>query len=74
MAELKPCPCCGGTAKMCYMEYNCTEDALYWVKCQKCGLQTRTYHIYGYTKEDVIRDWNRRYDVDVDDGRQEDKQ
>ena len=68
MAELKPCPFCGGMA--IYLE----ERALRWegmearisVKCYNCGCRTNSLkegEIYGErtAKEVVERVWNRRH-------------
>ena len=66
MAELKPCPFCGGEARMKYGKYNLLgaygteETARKWagVWCVKCGIEQpiRKY----VTKEQAIEAWNRR--------------
>lgn len=51
MAELKPCPFCGGKAEM--------EDVgrLYFVRCRRCGVnQDHLYH----SKQAAVKAWNRR--------------
>ena len=55
MTELKPCPFCGGEAKISDMGYP------HWVFCEKCGAR-----IHGYTTDerDSIEAWNRRADDD----------
>ena len=63
MAELKPCPFCGGAA----MRMNCDGkgqpiakwlEIHYVVRCLKCGIRTNTYQ----TKKGAINAWNRRVD------------
>lgn len=51
MAELKPCPFCGGEAR----RYNGTIDS-YGVTCKKCSAK-----VYGYsTQTGATRAWQRR--------------
>ena len=67
MAKLKPCPFCGGQARMKHGKYNLLgaygteETARYWsgVFCIACGVEQpiRRYS----TKEQAIEAWNRRY-------------
>ena len=57
MAELKPCPFCGGKATYVYhMPYNA-------VACKKCKATTRVFTDY-YEQQDgkaeAIEAWNRR--------------
>lgn len=54
MKELKPCPFCGGEAKIatCDWGYSVKE---YWVYCS-CGCKTNNCH----SKEEAIEAWNRR--------------
>ena len=69
MAELKPCPFCGGKAKYVYaMPYNA-------VKCRKCNTWGKTVlDIYEQQdgKQAAIEAWNRRYtpasEIDFDYG------
>ena len=66
MAELKPCPFCGGKARMKYGKYNLLgayggpENDREWVGvyCKKCNVTQppRTYS----TKTEAIEAWNRR--------------
>ena len=49
MAELKPCPFCGGKAEM-------KSYTRFWVACDDCLSETSTYS----TKEEAIEAWNRR--------------
>ena len=58
MAELKPCPFCGGKAKYMYsMPYNV-------VKCTKCKVFGKTI-VDSYEQQDgkaeAIEAWNKRY-------------
>ncbi len=51
MAELKPCPFCGGEAR----RYNGNIDS-YGVVCNKCGAK-----VYGYaSKASATKAWNTR--------------
>jgi Lar family restriction alleviation protein len=51
MAELKPCPFCGGEARRYYGNYD-----LHGITCSKCPLK-----LYGYsTKGSATRAWNTR--------------
>ena len=55
MAELNPCPFCGGESEIHRSVYNET----YRGRCKRCGAQTRPRG----TKENAIEDWNRRTKV-----------
>ena len=62
MAELKPCPFCGGTAKMKYHSFfndkeRAFSDHSYGVKCSVCF--TESYQFYK-SYEKAIEAWNRR--------------
>ena len=63
MAELKPCPFCGGKAKFIYsMPYSA-------IVCKKCKVITKVFVDYYEQqdgKEEAIEAWNRR----VEDGTQ----
>lgn len=73
MAELKPCPFCGGKAKA----YKCDATGQYYtevhdfikrlagrdlthrfIKCYKCGIRTKVYA----TDKGAFNAWNRRVD------------
>lgn len=55
MTEIKPCPFCGNKAD--YWEDNQYQDR-HVIECLNCGAHKRSE--YGY--EDVLSDWNTRYD------------
>ena len=50
LAELKPCPFCGGKAQINYAG----ADLL--ILCSKCLVRTESYH----TKAEAVEAWNRR--------------
>lgn len=56
--ELKPCPFCGGKAKI--TDTN-TEDKqhFYYIQCTKCGAAA-CFGNESETKKDAIKAWNRR--------------
>lgn len=61
MSELKPCPFCGGNAKMFSAKANAAGTRfVYWVECNgsmcKCSPKTENY----YTKEEAAKAWNKR--------------
>jgi Lar family restriction alleviation protein len=80
MAELKPCPFCGGKA----FRWQCTPDGKYktiliervyglmtnhfLVECTQCGIRTKVYA----TSKGCFNAWNRRYtpptEIDFDYG------
>lgn len=51
--DLKPCPFCGGKAKVLGTKY---EDGEYYIVCEKCRVRMGSYS----NPEDAIADWNRR--------------
>lgn len=54
--ELKPCPFCGGKAKMVvYTNYN--DDNDYVVNCTRCDATVPIWH---ETPEEAAQCWNRR--------------
>lgn len=55
MVELKPCPFCGGEAKL---EHNYMTDYgdSYWVSCCSCNVSTDS----DWAQESVIATWNKR--------------
>lgn len=57
--ELKPCPFCGGKARLIYVSQMSA------VKCQKCKVLGKVFPDYyeqGDGKENAIKAWNRRAD------------
>ena len=66
MAELKPCPFCGGKARMKYGRYNLlgayggAENDREWagVYCKKCNV-SQPPRLYS-TKTEAMEAWNRR--------------
>lgn len=65
MIELKPCPFCGGKAKVFdnHKDFD-TERVKYGVKCTKCKMYM-TFEDKLYSKSLVVRGWNRRTDENV---------
>lgn len=65
--KLKPCPLCGGRAKIMIDVRNdgrCTYDD-WLIRCSECDLQLHRAadNYYGrdaYTQEEAIADWNKR--------------
>lgn len=60
MAELKPCPFCGGEAEI--HEERLEGYTIFFVSCEnnKCSVIVETMHRAGYTKAQAIEEWNRR--------------
>ena len=61
--ELKPCPFCGGEAKLYNQKVVGGYDYSY-VQCKKCHIQTACYDISTdyCSSEMATEDWNRRAD------------
>lgn len=59
MAELKPCPFCGGDAKMKEVTYgnNCSAYVV-WCGNGNCGVQPSTR--YFRVRKEAVEAWNRR--------------
>ena len=61
--ELKPCPFCGGTARMKYLkqdgEFTPKEEILGYVECSKC----HAVSVSGSDIENIIDYWNSRSDI-----------
>ena len=60
MAELKPCPFCGGEAEV--NEDRLDGYTIFIVSCEnsKCPVIVETMHRAGNTKAQAIEAWNRR--------------
>ncbi len=58
MAELKPCPFCGGKAELVTSQAFEWCDRYYYVRCASEECEKRT-HLYDRTHE-AIEAWNRR--------------
>lgn len=72
MAELKPCPFCGGRAQI--SKHTVNDGQCHFqsgvVHCITCGCRTSEYIIDGYlgvenTIDDAVKAWNRRVDNDL---------
>lgn len=53
--ELKPCPFCGGEAKILSIKEEC-EGEFYWIACKECGALIPVY----YLEKNAVDAWNRR--------------
>lgn len=64
MAELKPCPFCGGEAELSSPRF--IPHA--WVACKKCGVSTPTHTAFTprEAKEQAVNAWNRRESNELD--------
>ena len=62
MAELKPCPFCGGVAEVMYIEW----CAMYAARCANeygsCKILSET--VYFVVEREAIEAWNRRANAD----------
>lgn len=56
MAELKPCPFCGGASRLVITHNDNLTWVRYFVKCSRCDVSTKSYE-KGETAEEA---WNRR--------------
>lgn len=54
--ELKPCPFCGGKAKLMDMGFP------HWVYCENCGAKVHGRTFY---EEDSVEAWNRRFPLEI---------
>ena len=67
MAELKPCPFCGGTNIHIESWNDPTDEMGSYVCCYDC--LASFWQQEACCQEDTIAAWNRRYDPEVDDGK-----
>lgn len=70
--ELKPCPFCGGEARL--KKHQRLEQTWY-VQCNDCGIRTRNYTQCAYeswktTMDASVRAWNMRVNLEVDEAYQ----
>lgn len=56
MTNLKPCPFCGNDEP-----HLSTVGVYIQIKCWDCGIQTPQYHHGDIEEEQVIEDWNTRF-------------
>ena len=65
LTELKPCPFCGGEAKIVeYYIKGVANKKHYFVECKNCGVRRDNHHDGYRTRQDVINAWNRREEND----------
>lgn len=67
MAELKPCPFCGGEAKIVDQSSRRTDGSSFggkwkYIRCTKCAYKSELY--FWDDRKTMIDDWNRRADDD----------
>lgn len=58
MAKLKPCPFCGGEAKLQEVPQ---ASEIYFVECDDCKIRT----LLKYDREEAIADWNARTEAPI---------
>ena len=58
--ELKPCPFCGGEDVFVHWKGARYGRVIYFVKCEKCGAQTRAFSLYADIDElkNSPEEWN----------------
>jgi Lar family restriction alleviation protein len=59
MAELKPCPFCGGEPRIVSFKHTFSRFLVYQVMCFACHTKPK-YFCRGRTEEEAIEAWNRR--------------
>ena len=68
--EIKPCPFCGGKARLIIKYSEKTESYFMRVKCYRCNAQSATYSDEAMptddseSKKSAIEAWNKRYTPD----------
>lgn len=67
MTELKPCPFCGGEAKVCSRyRKGVANRVMYWIECKACGVAQSHHELSGYNSAaKATRAWNRRVNDDI---------
>jgi hypothetical protein len=55
--ELKPCPFCGGDAKV--GKFGDEAGCYAWVNCIKCGVQTKNFLINPGRSPELNKDWHK---------------
>ena len=64
MSELKPCPFCGGEAKVVeYWLKGIANKKHYWIECKACGVR-KDNRRQGYrTRKNAVDAWNKREEM-----------
>ena len=58
MADLKPCPFCGGEAEICHVRDICQNPQdWYWARCLSCRTSGKQHP----TEAEAVEAWNTRY-------------
>ena len=66
MTELKPCPFCGGNAKLVeYWLKGVCNTKHFFVQCKQCGVRKDNHHNGYKTREKAIDGWNERAKMDL---------
>lgn len=65
MTELKPCPFCGGNAKLVeYWLKGVCNTKHFFVQCKQCGVRKDNHHNGYKARAKAIDDWNKRAKMD----------
>lgn len=57
--KLKPCPFCGGKARIMHLTSASGIETHSMVECRSCHIKT-DYYVYEFGERNVIKVWNRR--------------